>query len=395
MSDFVMPSLGADMDEGTLVEWMVKPGDQVHHGDIIAVIETAKGAIDVEVFEDGEVETLYVMPVTTVPVGTPLAHIRSAGDAATAAEEPVSAPSLPEQPANPVSPAPTQPVVAPISHEGRKIAPAARVRARELGVDLSTLSGSGPEGAITHEDVERAAAQTGMTTAAHHEPKRGFDTAQMRAAIAAAMARSKKEIPHYYLATTADITSLQSHVDALNADRPPEERLMLSAFLLKAVAQALAKTPELNGFYQDGAFQASESRHLGMAINLRGGGLIAPAIHDVDRLSVDDIMTALRDLVTRARQGGLRSSELTDPTITVTALGERGVDTVFGIIYPPQVALVGFGKPVIRPWICDNEVMPRLTLHITLAADHRVSDGHRGALFLAELERLLSDPEDL
>lgn len=395
MSDFVMPSLGADMDEGTLVEWMVKPGDLVHHGDIIAVVETAKGAIDVEVFEDGEVETLYVMPVTTVPVGTPLAHIRNAGDAATPLAEPASAPPPPEKQVAPVTPAPGQPVVPPISHEGRRISPAARVRARELGVDLSALSGSGPEGAITHEDVERGAAQTGATTVARHELKRGFDTAQMRAAIATAMARSKKEIPHYYLATTADITLLQSHVDALNAERLPEERLMLSAFLLKAVALSLAKTPELNGFYQEGVFRASESRHLGMAINLRGGGLIAPAIHDVDRLSVDEIMTALRDLVTRARQGGLKSSELTDATITVTALGERGVDTVYGIIYPPQVALVGFGKPVLRPWVHDSEVMPRLTLNITLAADHRVSDGHRGALFLAELERLLSDPEGL
>ncbi len=132
-----------------------------------------------------------------------------------------------------------------------------------------------------------------------------------------------------------------------------------------------------------------------MAIALRGGGLMAPGIHDVDKLALDDLMSALRDLGTRARSGGLRSSELSDPTITVTSLGERGVEALFGIIFPPQVAIVGFGKPVERPWVVEGKVVPRRVIVASLAGDHRASDGHRGALFLADVDRRLQQPDRL
>jgi len=269
--------------------------------------------------------------------------------------------------------------------------PAPRRLASERGIALAGLGGSGPGGAILYADVERAAAGAVSGPA----PTKRLDLKEMRRAIAAAMARSKREIPHYYLSTTVDLTSAFAWLEAANATRSPTQRLLLAALLLKAVARALGEAPEFNGFFTAAGFQPGSGIHIGTAIAIRGGGLVAPAIRDADKLSLDELMARLRDLVTRARSGALRSSELSDPTITVTNLGERGVETVFGVIYPPQVSLVGFGIPVERPWAVAGEVVARRVLTATLAADHRASDGHRGALFLADIDRRLQSPETL
>lgn len=165
--------------------------------------------------------------------------------------------------------------------------------------------------------------------------------------------------------------------------------------LLKAVAVAVREFPEMNGFWVDDAFKLSDAVHVGVAIALRQGGLIAPAIHDVDKKNLDEIMANLRDLVKRMRAGVLRSSEIADATLTVTSLGEQGVETVFGVIYPPQVALVGFGKIVERPWAANGMVGAKPVMMTSLAADHRASDGHRGGLFLSAIDRLLQTPEKL
>ncbi|MFZ0889217.1 MAG: 2-oxo acid dehydrogenase subunit E2, partial [Candidatus Binataceae bacterium] len=219
--------------------------------------------------------------------------------------------------------------------------------------------------------------------------------AAMRKVIAAAMARSKRETPHYYLATAIDMGRAMAWLTAENLKRPVTRRMLYSVLLLKSVALAVRQVPEVNGFWMDGAYRPSDAVHLGVAISIRQGGLIAPAIHDVDQKSLDEIMTSLRDLVKRVRAGVLRSSEIADATLTVTSLGEQGVETVFGIIYPPQVALVGFGKIVERPWAANGMVGARPVITATLAADHRVSDGHRGGLFLAAIERLMQEPEKL
>jgi len=209
------------------------------------------------------------------------------------------------------------------------------------------------------------------------------------------MARSKREIPHYYLSETIDLSPALDWLAAENARRPVNERLLYAALLIKAVARALAEVPELNGIWRNGAFQPSAAVHVGAAIALRGGGLIAPALHDAGERDLGELMTAFRDLVRRARGGGLRSSELSDPTITVTSLGERGVETVYPVIYPPQVAIVGFGAVRERPWVVDGAVQPRQLITATLAADHRVSDGHRGGLFLHGVGQLLQQSEAL
>jgi pyruvate dehydrogenase E2 component (dihydrolipoamide acetyltransferase) len=217
----------------------------------------------------------------------------------------------------------------------------------------------------------------------------------MRNAIGDLMARSKREIPHYYLETTIDLGAATEWLERFNADRPSAERVLPVALMLKAAAIAARDVRGMNGFFVDGAFQRSTSVHLGVAVSLRGGGLVAPAIHDTDRLSVPDLMVALKDLVARARAGRLRGSEMSDPTLTVTNLGEQGAEAVHGVIYPPQVALLGLGRVVERPWAVDRMLTVRPLVTATLAADHRVTDGHLGSLFLAAVNDALQRPEDL
>jgi pyruvate dehydrogenase E2 component (dihydrolipoamide acetyltransferase) len=255
------------------------------------------------------------------------------------------------------------------------------------------VTGSGPAGASTYADVERRLGEA----AAPPEKKRtiGLDLDAMRTAIAAAMARSKREIPHYYLAHQIDVTSCEHWLTQKNETLPPDNRLLIGALTIKAVALAARRFPAFNGFHRDNKFEPAPAVHVGVAIAIRGGGLAAPALHDADQLSLDALMSQMRDLVQRTRSGRIRSSEISDPTITVTSLGERGVETLYGIIYPPQVAIVGFGKIVTRPWVVDGAIGPRSVITITLSADHRVSDGHAGALFLAEIGKLLQEPEKL
>jgi pyruvate dehydrogenase E2 component (dihydrolipoamide acetyltransferase) len=390
MISFRMPSLGADMDAGTLVEWLAKPGDKVKRGDIIAVVETQKGAIEIEVFETGVLDQLLVQPGTKVPVGVPLAVIRDEGEAPLpAAVAPIAETPITAAPAQaPEAAAPEQPCPPPAPHV--RASPAARRLAAERGVDLHRLVGTGPGGAIQLADVEAAAA----AAAAPARPG-GFDFTQMRSAIAAAMARSKREIPHYYLRDTVDLQPASDWLARGNAERPPEQRLLMGALFAKATALAARAFPEFNGHFEDGAYRPSAAVHIGVAITIRGGGLVAPAVHDAADLSLEALMAAMRDLVRRVRAGRFRSSEIADPTLTVSSLGDRGVEALFGIIYPPQVAIVGFGKPAHRPWVVDGSFAARTIVTITLAADHRVSDGHRGALFVAEIGRRLQTPEAL
>jgi pyruvate dehydrogenase E2 component (dihydrolipoamide acetyltransferase) len=217
----------------------------------------------------------------------------------------------------------------------------------------------------------------------------------MREAIAALMARSKKEIPHYYLQTTIDVERALGWLERVNAERSVADRILPAALLLKATAGAVHEVPEMNGFLVDGVFTPSPQVHLGVAVALRGGGLIAPALHDVDSLPLDAVMARLKDLGSRARGGKLRSSEMSDPTLTVTNLGDQGVDLVHGVIYPPQVALVGFGRIHEMPVAIDGMLAVHRCVIATLAADHRVSDGHRGGLFLSAIEAALQKPEEL
>lgn len=382
------------MEAGKLVEWRIRPGDSVRRGDIVAVVDTEKAAIEIEIFENGTVESLVVKQGERVPVGAVLALIRP--EAAARPSETAAAKEEPPVRKKEEAPIPrAAPVISPAAipaARGPRVSPLARKRAEELGVDLSDVKGTGEGGAITKDDVERAAAQKPRPAALGAPEER---QAGLRRVIAAAMARSKREIPHYYLGTDIDMSGATAWLATENLRRSVTDRLLYSVLLIRAVALAVREVPEMNGFWKGGAFSPSAAVHVGMAISLRQGGLVAPAIHDVDKKSLDEIMRDMLDLVKRARAGVLRSSEFTDPTITITSLGERGVQTIFGVIYPPQVALVGFGKITERPWVAGGMVGGKPIISAGLSADHRVSDGHRGGLFLSAIDRLLQEPENL
>ena len=378
MGEFRMPSLGADMEAAILRTWRVNPGQKVRCGDILAEVETDKGLIEIEVFEDGTVDRILAAPGNKLPVGTVLATI------AAGAPGPVA--PLPAGPPPPVPPSPGE--------ERVRISPLARKRAAEAGVDLDRVTGTGPGGAIQVADVERAAAEGEGKVISPKEEAVSM-ALRHRRAIAAAMARSNREIPHYYLQTRIDMSRVLAWLKEHNAQRPMEERLLPAVLLTKAVALALKQTPELNGFWLEERLVQKQAVHIGFAIALREGALIAPAVHDVDTKSLDQLRVALSDLIGRARAGRLRSSELSDATITVTTLGVLGVETLFGVIYPPQVALVGFGRIREQPWSENGMLGVRPVLVATLAADHRATDGLRGAQFLGALERCLNAPETL
>jgi pyruvate dehydrogenase E2 component (dihydrolipoamide acetyltransferase) len=383
-SEFRLPALGADMDEGTIVQWNVAPGSVVKRGDVVAVVETDKGAIDVEIFQDGVVREIVVQPGTKVPVGTVLALLEGA-EAPSAAE--ASPPPVVEPAADvpsPVKPAATGARV--------KISPAARKRASELGIDAATLQGTGPGGVVTLEDVERSPRPTRAEAEEAAGPKAGEG---MREAIAAAMSRSKREIPHYYLSTTVDVTPATDWLAVHNASAPVAERLLFATLLVKAIALTCAEVTGFSGFYRDGRFEASPAVHVGVAVALRGGGLVAPAIMETAGKSLTALMDDFRALVMRARAGRLRASELAAPTIILTSLGESSVDAVFPIIQPPQVAIVGAGEVVMRPWVVGGVVQPRQVVTLSLGADHRVTDGRLGAQFLARVAQRLADPGSL
>jgi pyruvate dehydrogenase E2 component (dihydrolipoamide acetyltransferase) len=403
MAEFVMPALGADMQAGTLLQWLKQPGDTVAKGDIVAVVHTDKADVEVEVFTSGVIEKLVVEPGGEVPVGTVLAVIREDG----APPPPAKARAAPP-------PEPTAPHVV--------ISPSARHLAEELGLDPASIRGSGPHGRIQRKDVEAAAAARAPgaspapsapepsvqpaaapapTVPPTPPPKPAAPAAPdernaaMRRAIAAAMSRSKREIPHFYLAQTIDMSNAIAWLAQENQRRPVTERLLHGVLLLKAAALALQEVPELNAVWDGDVLVRRDDINVGVAISLRGGGLVAPGIHDTDRLSLDELMHALRDLVSRARSWSLRSSEMSDPTITVTSLGERGVESAFGVIFPPQVAIVGFGTMVERPWISEGQILPCPVVNASLSADHRVTDGHRASAFLAAVDRLLQEPDKL
>jgi pyruvate dehydrogenase E2 component (dihydrolipoamide acetyltransferase) len=403
MIEFRLPSLGADMDTGTLLEWRVAPGDAVKKGQIVCVVDTVKAAIDVECWHDGVVQALLVEPGASLPVGALMAVLREAGEDAAAVEawlarrrEPAAtvAPTLPV--ASSAGAAPSAVTAAVATGERHRVSPAARKRAAELGLAVDRIA-PGADATVSLADVERAArGGAAPPAAAPAAPLSPADRAtEMRKVIAAAMARSKREIPHYYLAEDVPLAAATAWLASENAARSVTERLLMAPLLLKAVACALKRYPEFNGYFRAGAFAPSPAVHLGVAISLRTGGLVTPALLDADRKDIDTLNRDLLDLTRRARAGSLRLAELTDATITVTSLGDQGVGAVFGVIFPPQVAIVGFGRMIERPWVIDGAVRVQSVMTATLAADHRVSDGHRGGLFLAALRDLLQAPDEL
>jgi pyruvate dehydrogenase E2 component (dihydrolipoamide acetyltransferase) len=447
---FTMPSLGADMDEGSIVEWRVQPGSRVRRGDVVAVVETDKSDLDVEVFVDGTVHELVVAPGRRVPVGTVLATIDAADNAAPERRGGRRA-STPAVPAEAVAPAPaaaepatatavqspvlrhladrlhvdldhlvgsgrggritrddiehaaaapSAPPPAPASgtgapREGRapgrrpRVSPRARRLAAERGIDLARLAGDGRT--ITGDDVLRSAtAEPTRATVPRREPAvSGRDP--MRTAIARQMLRSWQEIPHFQVGATIEMSRPLDALAVLNETRTAADRVLPAAVFVLAAGRAAAQVTGVNGWWRDGAFAPAPEVHVGVVIALRRGGLLVPVVRNADQKDLDTVMSEFRDLVTRARAGRLRASEMGGATITITQLGDGEVDTVVPIIHPPQVAILGLGAVHDAPWVDHGTLVVRPVVRATLAADHRAVDGRIGSAFLVALDRHLQE----
>lgn len=391
MIEFVMPSLGADMEDGTLTEWKKKPGDSVQRGDIIAEVETQKGLIEIEVFDEGTISELLIQEGSKVPVGTVMALIHPIGKAIEKKEEKEEKITALQPIEEKITPSIT---IAKGEKTHIKASPLARKIAKENHIDISQIKGTGPEGAITREDVEHILKTTLEDEIVEKTKKSTIPVETIRAAVAAAMSKSNREIPHYYLNKKIDLTNALSWLQEHNTHQDVKNRLLPVVLFIKAVAKSLKEFPELNAIWDNG-LQIKKDINIGFVISLRTGGIIVPAIHQADLKSCDTIMETLNDIIPRARAMKLRSSELSDSTITLTNLGEGGADTVFGVVYPPQVAIIGFGSITEQPIAEKGMLGIRSVINVTLAADHRASDGLTGSRFLASLNKQLQNPESL
>jgi pyruvate dehydrogenase E2 component (dihydrolipoamide acetyltransferase) len=380
MIEFQMPSLGADMEDGTLIEWKKKPGDVVKRGDIIAEVDTQKGLIEIEVFDEGSIAELLIQEGTKVPVGTKMALIQPN---AVEAEKPFELHPIMEKITVPIIEEKTDTI-------SIKASPLAKKMAQENHIDLSKIKGTGPDGAITKEDIDVSIKQSETA----ETEKISTPSEAIRMAVAAAMSKSNREIPHYYLEKKIDMTKTLAWLQEANKQRAVANRLLPVVLVIKAMAKSLKEVPDLNAVWDNGLLQKTEI-NIGFVVSLRNGGIIVPAIPQSDIKSADEIMLALNDLIPRARALKLRSSELSTSTITLTNLGDAGADTVFGLIYPPQVAIVGIGNITEQPFAENGMLGIRSLANVTLAGDHRATDGLTGSRFLSSLDKYLQNPEAL
>lgn len=414
MIEFTMPSLGADMEAGTLSEWRVKSGDKVKRGDIIADVETQKGLIEVEVFEDGIIDKLLINEGEKVPVGTVLALISTKnGQVEKSGEmEKIEKKTFMNQSISDL--AEKSKIEPEISSNEKpenkriKITPLAREIAQKNNIDYTKINGSNPDGAISKKDIEKVLFERDNLKQEDVKPEKIKIEDQMtnvqqkpvvsneaiRSAIAAAMTKSNNEIPHYYLEKKIDMSKALAWLRETNEQLPIKNRLLPVTLLIKAVAKGLNEVPELNAIWDNG-IQIMNEINIGLVISLRAGGLVIPTIHQVDDKSVSDIMEILNELIPRARGLRLRSSELSGSTFTITNLGDRGADKVFGIIYPPQVAIIGFGSISDQPFVENGMLGIRPVLSVTLGGDHRATDGLTGSRFLSALNNYLQNPAEL
>jgi pyruvate dehydrogenase E2 component (dihydrolipoamide acetyltransferase) len=380
MIEFQMPSLGADMGDGILIEWKKKPGDVVKRGDIIAEVETQKGLIEIEVFDEGSIAELLIQEGTKVPVGTKMALIQPS---TIEAEKPIELHPIMEKISEPIIEEKTDTI-------SIKASPLAKKMAQENHIDLSKIIGTGPDGAITKEDIDASIKQSETA----ETEKISTPSEAIRMAVAAAMSKSNREIPHYYLEKKIDMTKALAWLQEANKQRTVANRLLPVVLFIKAMAKSLKEVPDLNAVWENGLLQKTEI-NIGFVVSLRNGGIIVPAIPQSDTKNADEIMAALNDLIPRARALKLRSSELSSSTITLTNLGDAGADTVFGIIYPPQVAIVGLGNITEQPFAENGMLGIRSLANVTLAGDHRATDGLTGSRFLSSLDKYLQNPEAL
>ena len=432
MPDVLMPRLSDTMEEGILSQWVKREGDQVRKGDVLAVIETDKAAMDMEAYDEGVLTRVLVAEGASVPIGTPIAVIGQAEDApAAAAPPPLPAPGEAERAVVPPSPA-----AAPstgTSAAGRLPAsPLARRLARERGIDLATVSGSGPGGRIVRADIEKAArmrdgAQPAPRSAAPAGPARpapGSPAAGPVAAVAPhpvpaataplapdadaeeiplttvrrltaqRLAASAREAPHFYLTVVAATDKLLAFRARANGRRGADVKITVTDLLTRACATALASHPEVNVSWDETRILRHRHVNIGVAVAI-DDGLIVPVIRDAGRKTLTEIAREAHHLTARARARKLTPDELAGGTFTISNLGMYGIRQFTAVINPPQAAILAVGEAVRQPVVRDDQVTIAATMTLTLSIDHRAVDGATAAGFLTRLKDLIEEPLDI
>ncbi|KEI44530.1 dihydrolipoamide acetyltransferase family protein [Saccharopolyspora rectivirgula] len=422
MTDIHMPRLSDTMEEGVIAAWRKQVGDQVSRGDVVADIETDKAIMELEAYDDGVLEKILVAEGETVPIGTPIAVL---GDGSGVSSEPEPAPSAPsEQSAEDTAeqsaprtngvPAPTEaPVAQPQQDAGAppkpKASPLAKAVARELGVNLADVQGTGPGGRIIRADVEAAAEQQqaaqpaapqpAQPAPAAAQPARGTEDVEevplsrIRKVTAKRLTESKQQAPHFYLTSAIDVTELVEFRATLN------ERLLaaggpkvsINDLVVKAVATALRANPSLNVSFAEDKLLQHKRIHLGVAVALEDG-LVVPVIRDADRKSVSEIAAEAKEKAVRAREGKLRPDEMSGSTFSISNLGMFGIEEFSAVINPPEAGILAVGAVKDEVQVREGEFVARKIMRVTLSADHRAVDGAVGAAFLQQLTGLLEDP---
>ena len=414
ISEVTMPSMGADMTEGTIVKWLKAEGDQIGRGDKLAEVETDKTVVEMEAYAEGLLRKIVVSEGSLVQVGAVIAFIGDADDdipevaaAAPAAEAAPEAPAGTPAPAPTPTPEPVQqaalaPVAVPASQGGRiKASPIARKIAEEKGVDIAAITGTGPGGRITKSDVENFTPSPGFAVSGGRSPVvlDGSDTplSSMRQAIARVTVRSKTEAPHYYVTHEIDMSEAMTFRRQLNEALAEEgDRVSVNDLILMALTKALIKYPKWNSFFDGDKLIGHPSINLGVAIAL-DEGLIVPAVIDIQNMSLVEISRAVRDLGKRARGdgGNLTQAELTQGTFGISNLGMFGTDTFSAIIVPPNAGIIAVGTVKEKPVVRDGKVVVASMMNATISADHRVGDGAEAAVFLGEFQKNLENPARL
>ncbi|MSQ11789.1 MAG: 2-oxo acid dehydrogenase subunit E2 [Dehalococcoidia bacterium] len=388
-TEVVMPQMGYDMTEGTVLKWLRHEGDQVSRGDILAEIETDKATVELESFGSGILRKIVVPEGEMVPVGEVIAFIGTADEA------------LPPLPPRPAAGKARAAAVTPSPSELR-VSPIARKLAQERGVDLSRVTGTGPGGRVTERDVtaylERpptlSAPPRPVPTAT---PAEGLvELSRMRQAIARVTSRSKQEIPHYYVTVEVDMRQAMEQRRQLNKSLESQGvHITVNDLIVKACALTLAKFPAFNASFIQGKAQRHAAINIGIAIALEGEGLILPAVLDCAHKSLAEIAKATKDLGERAHAHRLREQEYAGATFSISNLGSLEVDSFAAIILPPQAAMLAVGAVREQPVVRNGQVVAGQTMKATLSADHRLTDGWEAAQFLMEFKRLLEDPATL
>ncbi len=426
MADINMPKLSDTMEEGTVVEWKKKSGDVVKKGEVIAEVESDKATFDLESEADGVLD-IIVQQGVPAKIGAPIARIGVAGEAPVArpapkeavpkveaakAEKPKSEPAAPEVP-SPPSPQPAaQP--APATQDGNvaaapsteiKASPLAKRLAAELGVNLATVQGSGPEGRIVKEDVQAAGSRTAPPPASRVPPRVAgrpgpdvevVEPTRMQATIARRMAEAKTTVPEFTVTVEARVDLAVSMRQQLKDSVPGADKVTMTDFLVRACALALTKFPEVNSSWVDGKFQRKRRISIGLAVApSQGMGLLVPVVHDADLKDLIQISIESRQVIERARSGRPAEGDLSGATFSISNLGMYGVDEFVAIINPPEAAILAVGTIKEVPVVEAGRIVPGKVMRMTLSVDHRVFYGATAAQFMAEVKRLIENPVTL